>query len=36
VARQARLRSFDVREFDVADEDIASGRADRLRERGVP
>ena len=30
VARQARLRSFDVREFDVTDEDIASGRADRL------
>ena len=30
VARQARLRSFDVRAFDVTDEDIASGRADRL------
>jgi hypothetical protein len=29
VARQARLRSFDVRQFDVTDEDIASGRADR-------
>ncbi len=30
VARQARLRSFDVREFDVTDENIAIGRADRL------
>lgn len=31
VARQARLRSFDVRDFDVTDEDIAAGRADRLK-----
>lgn len=31
VARQARLRSFDVRDFDVTDEDLASGRTDRLR-----
>lgn len=31
VARQARLRDFDVRGFDVTDEDIAAGRADRLR-----
>lgn len=30
VARQARLRSFDVRDFDVTDEDIAAGRAARL------
>jgi Arc/MetJ family transcription regulator len=30
VARQARLRSFDVRKFDVTDEDIVSARADRL------
>jgi hypothetical protein len=31
VARQARLRAFNVREFDVTDEDIAAGRADRLQ-----
>ncbi len=31
VARQARLRSFDVRDFDVTDEDIVSGRAARRR-----
>lgn len=30
VARQARLRSFDVRDFDVTDEDIATGRATRI------
>lgn len=30
VARQARLR-VDVRGFDVTDEDIAAGPADRLR-----
>lgn len=31
VARQARLRSFDVRHFDVTDDDFAAGRTDRLR-----
>lgn len=30
VARQARLRSFDVRDFDVTDEDVAAGRAARI------
>ncbi len=29
VARHARLQSFDVRNFDVTDEDIAAGRAAR-------
>lgn len=27
--RQGRLNAFDVRAFDVTDEDIAAGRADR-------
>ena len=31
VARQARRRSFDVRDFDVTDDDIAASRADRPR-----
>ena len=31
VARHARLQSFDVRDFDVTDDDIAASRADRLR-----
>jgi hypothetical protein len=31
VSRQARLRTFDVRNFDVTDDDIAAGRTDRLR-----
>jgi Arc/MetJ family transcription regulator len=30
VARQARLRTFDVRDFDITDGDIAEARADRL------
>ena len=31
VSRRARLRLFDVRTFDLGDEDIAKARADRLR-----
>ena len=30
VSRRAKLKSFDVLEFDVKDEDIASARANRL------
>ncbi len=30
VARQARLRSFDVRDFDITDDDVAAGRAERI------
>ncbi len=30
-ASPTRARSFDVRDFDVTDDDIAAGRADRLR-----
>lgn len=30
VARRAQLGSFDVRAFDIADEDIALARRDRL------
>lgn len=32
VARRVALRQFDVRAFDVTDEDIASSRRDRLDE----
>ncbi len=30
VARQARLRSFDVRDFDLTDDDLAASRAARI------
>lgn len=30
VARRTRLREFDVRMFDVSDEDLADSRRDRL------
>jgi len=29
-ARHARLKDFDVRTFDINDDDLATGRADRL------
>ena len=29
VARQARIRSFDVRKFDITDEELAGGRTPR-------
>lgn len=34
VSRRARLQDFDVRIFDITDEDVASARKDRLSEPG--
>lgn len=36
VSKRTKLKAFDVRVFDVTDEDIVASRADRLSETSGP